>query len=99
MSFFEKLYDEHENAKVRFIGFIANDVRYDIGIVYSNMFFGKPLVICMQSNQCILLDRQDVLYPNQLKYLCKLKSDEEAMKLADYLSDLLPHPSIEESYD
>lgn len=96
---FEKLYDEHENAKVRFIGFVTSDVRYDIGIVYSNMFFGKPLVICMQSRQCILLDRQDVLYPNQLKFLCKLKSDEEAMELAKYLSDWLPNPRMEESYE
>jgi len=96
---FEKLYDDHENVRVRFVGFIANDIRYDIGIVYTNMFFGKPLVICMQSRQCIVLDRQDVSYPNQLKFLCKLKSDEEAMKLADYLADWLPHPRMEESYE
>lgn len=96
---FEKLYDDHENVRVRFVGFITNDVRYDIGIVYTNMFFGKPLVICMQSRQCIVLDRQDVSYPNQLKFLCKLKSDEEAMQLADYLADWLPHPRMEESYE
>lgn len=96
---FEKLYDDIENPRVRFVGFITNEERYDIGIVYTNMFFGKPLVICMQSRQCIVLDRQDVSFPNQLKFLCKLKSDEEAMQLAECISDWLPAPRIEESYE
>jgi hypothetical protein len=51
MNLFEKLYDEYEKVKVRFVGFTTKDTRYDFGIVYTNMFFGKPLVICMQTGR------------------------------------------------
>ena len=37
MELFDKLYDEFENAKVRFIGFTTNSTRYDFGIIYTNM--------------------------------------------------------------
>ncbi|MEH7522835.1 SAV0927 family protein, partial [Bacillus sp. JJ1503] len=49
MDLFEKLYDEHENVKVRFVGFTTELTRYDFGIVFTNLFFGKPLVVCMQT--------------------------------------------------
>lgn len=44
MELFEKLYDEHENVKVRFIGFTTEQTRYDFGIVYTNMFLESPLL-------------------------------------------------------
>jgi hypothetical protein len=62
MEFFEKLYDEHENAKVRFIGFTTESTRYDFGIIYTNMFFGKPLVVCMQTGRSTLLDPATILW-------------------------------------
>lgn len=48
---FEKLYDEHESVKVRFLGFMTHENRYDFGVIYTNMFFGKPLVVCMQTGE------------------------------------------------
>ena len=60
MSIFEKLYDEDENVKVRFVGFTTERTRYDFGIVYTNLFFGKPLVVCMQTGRSALLDPSDL---------------------------------------
>ena len=57
---FEKLYDEHESVKVRFLGFMTHDTRYDFGVIYTNMFFGKPLIVCMQTGRSTLLGRDDV---------------------------------------
>jgi hypothetical protein len=37
MELFDKLYDEHENVKVRFIGFTTEHTRYDFGIIYTNI--------------------------------------------------------------
>lgn len=91
---FEKLYDEHENVKVRFLGFITNEMRYDFGIVYTNMFFGKPLVVCMQTGRATLLGRDDVDNIHHLREVFKLKTDEEAGDLAQLFQLLVPHSSL-----
>lgn len=51
---FEKLYDEHESVKVRFLGFMTHDTRYDFGIVYTNMFF--------ESHSLFVCKREGLLY-------------------------------------
>ncbi|CAM4033106.1 hypothetical protein BAMA_09190 [Bacillus manliponensis] len=91
---FEKLYDEHENTKVRFLGFITNEMRYDFGIIYTNMFFGKPLIVCMQTGRSTLLGRDDVENIHHLKDVFKLKSEGEAMDLAQLFQVLVPHSSL-----
>jgi len=68
MGLFEKLYDEHEKVQVRFIGFTTEETRYDFGIVYTNMFFGKPLIVCMQTGRSALLDPSDL---DNIEYLQK----------------------------
>ena len=46
---FEKLYDEHESVKVRFLGFMTHDTRYDFGVIYTNMFLKvSSLFVCKQ---------------------------------------------------
>ncbi len=47
---FEKLYDEHESVKVRFLGFMTHDTRYDFGVIYTNMFFWKA-TYCLHANR------------------------------------------------
>ena len=44
--------------------------RYDFGIVYTHMFFGKPLVVCMQRRSS-LLSLEDA---ENLEYLQKIFS-------------------------
>ncbi len=51
---FEKLYDEHESVKVRFLGFMTHDTRYDFGIVYTNMF--------LESHSLFVCKREGLLY-------------------------------------
>ena len=43
MSLYERLYDEAEKAKVRFVGFISDNGRYDYGIVYTNTVLWKAV--------------------------------------------------------
>lgn len=48
---FEKLYDEHESVKVRFLGFMTHDTRYDFGVIYTNMFLESHLLfVCKQGD-------------------------------------------------
>ncbi len=90
MELYQRLYDEQEHVKTRFVGFTTEDVRYDFGIVHTTMFFGKPLVICMQTGRSALLDSSDL---HDLDHLCrafKLKSLDEAKVLAMFFEEALP---------
>ncbi len=96
---FEKLYDEHENVKVRFMGFTTNDIRYDFGIIYTNLFFGKPLVVCMQTGQSTLLGHEDIENVAHLQKIFRIGSYEEAAELAEFLRFYIPDVPMAERYD
>ena len=95
MSFYERLYDESERAKVRFVGFISEYGRYDYGIVYTNMFFGKPLVVCMQTGRSSLLSLEDAENLEYLQRIFHLRSLEEAEEVSVFLKSCLPALSNE----
>lgn len=90
MDIFEKLYDEHEEVKVRFVGFTTEHTRYDFGIVYTTMFFGKPLVVCMQTGRSTLLDPKDIEDIDFLQSTFRIPDKQQAEDLAEFFSDTLP---------
>ncbi|AIK39375.1 DUF3055 domain-containing protein [Bacillus pseudomycoides] len=96
---FEKLYDEHESVKVRFLGFMTHENRYDFGVIYTNMFFGKPLVVCMQTGRATLLGQDDVDNVQHLQQVFKLQSEEEADDLAQFFKFLVPPTSLHAEYE
>jgi hypothetical protein len=99
MDLFEKLYDEQENVKVRFVGFTTEEVRYDFGLIYTNMFFGKPLVICMQTGRSALLDSEDVKDLEHLQKIFRIPSPQQAADLASFFKETLPSASLKTQYD
>ncbi len=96
---FEKLYDEQETINVRFVGFTTEHVRYDFGIVHTNMFFGKPLVICMQTGRSTLLDLNDINNYDYLKNVFNINSIKEAEDLALFFEETIPFVPTVEQYD
>ncbi|GLB60362.1 DUF3055 domain-containing protein [Cytobacillus sp. NCCP-133] len=99
MDFFEKLYDEHENVNVRFVGFTTESTRYDFGIVYTNLFFSKPLVICMQTGRSTLLDPKDLEDIEYLQKAFKLELYEQAADLSEFFREAIPGAHFETQYD
>ncbi|KSU84927.1 MULTISPECIES: DUF3055 domain-containing protein [Fictibacillus] len=99
MEIFEKLYDEQENVGVRFVGFTTEDVRYDFGIVHTNMFFGKPLVICMQTGRSALLDANDLQNYEYLQRVFQIHSLKEVKDLSLFFEESVPHIPASEQYD
>jgi hypothetical protein len=99
MELFDKLYDEHENVNVRFIGFTTEDTRYDFGIVYTNMFFGKPLVVCMQTGRSTLLDPKDLEDIEHLQAVFRIKDRQQAADLAEFFHETLPATPFETQYE
>lgn len=90
MELFDKLYDEHETVKVRFIGFTTELTRYDFGIVYTNMFFGKPLVVCMQTGRSTLLDPKEIEDIEYLQTVFRIPDKQQATDLAEFFRGILP---------
>lgn len=99
MELFDKLYDENEQVKVRFAGFATDDTRYDVGIVYTNMFFGKPLVICMQTGRSALLGPNDIDDLSHLQKIFRIETSEQAADLAEFFRDSLPAVPFETQYE
>jgi hypothetical protein len=99
MEMFDKLYDEHENAKVRFIGFTTEHTRYDFGIIYTSMFFGKPLVVCMQTGRSTLLDPKDIEDIDYLQTVFRIPDQQQAADLAEFFSETLPSSPFVTQYE
>jgi hypothetical protein len=99
MDLFDKLYDEHEKVKVRFIGFATENARYDFGVIYTNMFFGKPLVVCMQTGRSTLLDSRDIEDIDHLQHVFRIPNKEQAADLAEFFRDSIPGIPFETQYE
>lgn len=99
MDLFEKLYDENENVKVRFIGFTTEHTRYDFGIIYTNMFFGKPLVVCMQTGRSTLLDPKDIEDIDHLQTVFRISDKQQAVDLAEFFAETLPSAHFYTQYE
>jgi hypothetical protein len=99
MEIFGKLYDEHEKVKVRFIGFATEDTRFDFGIVYTNMFFGKPLVVCMQTGRSALLDPKDLDDTDYMMTAFRITDQQQAEDLIEFFREELPSIPFETQYE
>lgn len=97
MEHYDHLYEESENANVRFLGFVSEGTRHDFGIVFTHKFYGKPLVICMQTGQSTLLSSEDAVSPGYLQKIFRLDSESEAEALAQFFQEYLPTVPLEES--
>ncbi|MFX3633398.1 MAG: DUF3055 domain-containing protein [Candidatus Pristimantibacillus sp.] len=95
---FEQLYDVSELANVHFIGCMTEQARYDFSIVYTEHFFGKPLVICMQTGRSTLLDLQDLLNIEYLQKVFHIQEHDVAHELVSFLTVRLPTMSIKDQY-
>nr|WP_106780641.1 DUF3055 domain-containing protein [Lysinibacillus timonensis] len=82
------LYDDIEDTKTRFVSFTGRKLRYDLAIVQSTRFFGKVLVLDMQSSRFAIIGPDDVEEPGYLEFVYN-KTEEEAEDLREYLTELL----------
>ncbi|MFC4735467.1 SAV0927 family protein [Bacillus daqingensis] len=84
MEFCRELYNVHEKADVQFIGVdIAGD-RYDYAIIYSTMFFGKTLVICLHTGRQLLLDYNTLDDNKTLMEMFHMVDETDTSILASY---------------
>lgn len=99
MNALEKFYDDTEQANVRYVGFASSDRRYDLAIVYSSMFFGKPLVICLQTGKAALLDSSDIEDLELLKHTFRTENLQQASELSDFFKEVIPDVQLTTEYE
>lgn len=78
------LYDEKENTTTRYISFVGNSNRFDLAITTTDRFYGKMLVLNLQSNRYAIIGEDDLEEPGYLEYVYQL-SAEEATELRNFL--------------
>lgn len=95
----ERLYEVSEYSKVRFVGYCTDYARYDFGFVYTRQFYGKPLVICMQTGKSALLGTEDLINLEYLQAAFRLPNLEEAEQLSLFFRQHLPGVTYEIQYE
>jgi Protein of unknown function (DUF3055) len=82
------LYDETVETKTRFVSFMGEHQRFDLAIIQSDRYFGKHLVLDIQSNRFAIIGADDLKEPGYLEFAYKL-NEEEASELRDFLDQLV----------
>ncbi|OYD07236.1 DUF3055 domain-containing protein [Paludifilum halophilum] len=82
------LYDDVEETKTRFVSFVGETNRFDLGITTTERFYGKLLVFNIQSNRFALIGEDDLEEPGYLEHIYQINED-EAAELKTFLETLL----------
>ncbi|MCD8500715.1 MAG: DUF3055 domain-containing protein [Bacillaceae bacterium] len=94
----DQLYDEQETLKMLFMGVATEEYRYDFGIAFTQLFFGKPLVFCMQTGCSALLSAEDFEDEMYIMEKFKLPSLSEVRTITLYLKERVPTLSFDVQY-
>jgi hypothetical protein len=82
------MYDHTEATSTRFVCFFANTCRFDFAITSTDRFYGKKLVVDLQSGRSAIIGPDDLAEEGYLEHVYHLKED-EATELKEFLSSIV----------
>lgn len=82
------LYDDTVNAAVRFVSFVGERQRFDLALMETDRFYGKYVVLDLQSNRFAILGRDDLEEPGYLEHAYQL-DEQDANDLRAFLAECL----------
>ncbi|PLS18086.1 cytosolic protein [Bacillus sp. M6-12] len=82
------LYNDLMDTKTRFVSFMGENVRFDLAITMTDRFYGKKLVLDLQSSRFAIIGQDDLEEEGYLEHVFKL-SEEDAAELRSFLSELV----------
>ncbi|ADH98681.1 DUF3055 domain-containing protein [Salisediminibacterium selenitireducens] len=82
------LYDEVEDTPVRYISFMGENQRFDLAVASTNRYFGKKLVLDMQSNRFAIIGTDDLEEEGYLEHVFNL-SEEDGNELREFLYEII----------
>jgi hypothetical protein len=82
------LYDDTVQTKTRFVSFMGENQRFDLAIMQTDRFYGKYLVLDLQSNRFAIIGQDDLDEPGYLEHAYNL-SEEDANDLRSFLYEFI----------
>jgi hypothetical protein len=82
------LYDDTVETKTRFVSFMGENQRFDLAIMQTDRFYGKYLVLDLQSNRFAIIGQDDLDEPGYLEHAYNL-SEEDANDLRSFLQEFI----------
>jgi Protein of unknown function (DUF3055) len=89
MSNFDYLYDYREETTTRFVCVLGKSLRrFDLALMSTDSFFGKKIVIDLQSGRSAIIGPDDLKEEGYIEHAFKLK-EEEAIELTAFLEEIV----------
>ncbi|MFC0211513.1 DUF3055 domain-containing protein [Paenibacillus chartarius] len=89
MSDYDFLYDHTEQTSTRFVCFIGESMRrFDLAIMTTNRYYGKKVIIDLQSSRSGIIGPDDLEEEGYLEHAFKL-TEEEAAELRAFLEQIV----------
>ena len=83
------LYEDEESSRIKYISFIGeSNYRFDLAIIQTDRFFGKKLIVNIQSGRTGIVGHDDLEEPGFLENTFQL-NEVEAQELYQYLVQIL----------
>lgn len=82
------LYDDTVETKTRFVSFMGENERFDLAIIRSDRYYGKSIVLNIQSNRFAIIGRDDLNEPGYLEHTFLLE-EEAAQELRSFLDEII----------
>ncbi|WP_078427701.1 SAV0927 family protein [Alkalihalobacterium alkalinitrilicum] len=95
---FESIYAVDEFSNVQHLGYATEERIYNFTLVFSEQFFGKTMVICLQTGKSTLLDFDDVRNISVIKKAFHIKEDPSAHEISALLLSKIPRSNHFEEY-
>lgn len=82
------LYDDTEDSKMRFVSFLGNNQRFDLGIIHTDRHYGKTIVLDLQSSRFAIIGSDDLEEEGYLEHAFAF-NEEDAEELRSFLTELI----------
>ncbi|SES65316.1 Protein of unknown function [Salinibacillus kushneri] len=82
------LYDEKEQADIRYVSFMGQDSRYDLAIITTDRYYGKKLIMDLLGSRFAIIGEDDLKEEGYLEHAFNL-SEIEAEELREFLFEVI----------
>ncbi|WP_226529107.1 DUF3055 domain-containing protein [Metabacillus niabensis] len=82
------LYDDTVETKTRFVSFMGDNQRFDLAVIQSDRYYGKQLVLDIQSNRFAIIGEDDLKEPGYIEHAFNL-NEENAEELREFLFEII----------
>jgi hypothetical protein len=82
------LYDDTVQTRTRFVSFMGENHRFDLAVIISDRYYGKHLVLDIQSSRFAIIGQDDLDEPGYLEEAYNL-NEEDAEELRSFLYEIV----------